>query len=229
MRTWSCAEAAALDAWLQSQAGIPAPLLMENAGAALADRIRRRAGERNCRRVLVVAGPGNNGGDGLVAARQLLGELDLGVVLPLGRPREDPASPAFLALRAAESLAVPTAASLEPAALGPEVLVVDALFGTGLSRPLSGTAAEVVAAITAAEAPVLAVDIPSGLDGDRGVVLGAAVRADWTLTFVGPKHGFVRGVGPEHCGEVEVAGIGVSTAFTEAWLDRHRSEGGPPA
>ncbi len=222
MTTWSCSETAAFDLHLQQDCGIPASLLMENAGSALARSSRSLAQERGCAGILVVAGPGNNGGDGLVAARQLAQDYPVEVVAPLGLPRPDPAQAAGLALQGARGLSVPCQEGPLPAPLRDDLLVVDALFGTGLARPLSGRAAAAVAAINASGCPVLAVDLPSGLDGDSGRILGSAVKAGWTLSFVAPKHGFRRGDGPAHCGRIQTAGIGVSAAYAADWLRQAR-------
>lgn len=86
---------------------------------------------------------------------------------------------------------------------------IDALHGTGLARPLAGAACDWVQAMNAAAGPKLAVDIPSGLHGDTGEVLGVAVRADVTVTFVAPKRGMLRGAGPAHCGRIVVAALGL--------------------
>lgn len=225
---WSTAEAHAFDAWLQEELEIPAALLMENAGQALAGAVRRAAEEASAERVLFVIGPGNNGGDGLVAARQLWGSpgLEIALAAPLGPPR-NPDSPAFQALAPLEALEVPWwEGPLEGLAEEGFGLVVDALFGVGLSRPLAGAAAEAVRALNASGLPILAVDVPSGLDADTGTAPGPAIRAQWTLTFVAPKRGFLQDAGPACCGQVEAAGIGVSRALAEAWVARRRK--GPP-
>jgi NAD(P)H-hydrate epimerase len=94
-------------------------------------------------------------------------------------------------------------------------LVIDALFGTGLARTLREPWAEVVRAVNASGRPVLAVDLPSGLDANTGAVLGAAIRAGTTVTFVARKPGFDHGEGPEHCGRVLVAEIGIPRNLLE--------------
>ncbi len=221
MDTWSCSECAGLDRHLQEERALPAPLLMENAGAALAAAARRLAAASGADRLLFVCGPGNNGGDGLVAARQLHGELPVAVWAPLGLPRRDAGNGARAA---AMAIGVPLREdALPPPPSSGTPLLVDALFGTGLSRPLEGAARAAVEWVNASGAPVLAVDAPSGLDGDSGEVLGVAVRARWTLSFVAAKEGFLRAQGPLHCGEVLVAGIGVSAAYARAWRDAQRS------
>ncbi len=220
MQTWSCSETTAFDLHLQRERAIPASLLMENAGAALACFALARVEDRACQEVLAVVGPGNNGGDALVALRQLVGRLPVRAWCPLGLPKADSG---LTALRAAQGMGVPLLDGGPPPALGPSTMALDGLFGTGLTRPLEGPAAAAVALLNDGAAPVLAVDIPSGLDGDDGRVLGCAVRADWTLSFVAPKHGFLLGSGPEHCGELAVAPIGVSEAYAEAWVRARRN------
>jgi len=193
---------------------------MENAGAALAQAVRELAEEAAVRRVLIVAGPGSNGGDGLVAARQLFREdgLEIAVAAPLGLCRQME-SPATLAARNATALGIEIHQGGNLADLlraGPG-MIVDALFGLGLDRPLEGTARTLVETMAEAVVPVLAVDVPSGLDADTGAILGAIVPAHWTLSFVAPKAGFFAGEGPAHCGAVAVAGIGVADGYAAAW------------
>jgi NAD(P)H-hydrate epimerase len=99
-------------------------------------------------------------------------------------------------------------------------LVIDALFGTGLTRPVEGRAAEVVRIVNGGVGGRVAVDVPSGLEADSGEVLGVAVRADVTVTFVRPKPGFYRGGGPSHVGRVVVEPIGVPESLVPAGATR---------
>ncbi|MBV9954060.1 MAG: NAD(P)H-hydrate epimerase, partial [Pseudolabrys sp.] len=146
--------------------GVPGITLMENAGRAVADCASRHP----ARHVLVVAGPGNNGGDGFVAAR-LLAERGAQVeVLLLG----DRAARKGDAAIAASRWKGQTTTKQTEAFAGAE-LIIDALFGAGLARPIEGEAATIVEAINAAGVPVIAVDVPSGIHGDSGVALGPAV------------------------------------------------------
>ncbi len=183
--------------------GTPGYVLMTRAGEAVAAAGRGML--RGGRRVLVVAGPGNNGGDGFVAAR-LLAEAGLEVTVALLGHREN------LRGDAAHSAADWSGAVVPLAEARPEGadLVIDALFGAGLARDVSSEAASVVEAINASGRPVLAVDIPSGIDGDTGAVRGAAVRASRTVTFVRRKPGHLLLPGRLHCGPVEVADIGIA-------------------
>lgn len=179
--------------------GVPGPMLMENAGAAVVREIRARWARRP---VAVLCGPGNNGGDGFVAAR-LLAEAGWPVRLGLLGPREALKGDAAWAAQGWTGSVEPLGRQL--LAGGP--LVVDALFGAGLGRPLDGTAREVVEAM--AGLTVVAVDVPSGVHGDTGAVLGAAPDAALTVTFFRRKPGHALLPGRLRCGETVVADIGI--------------------
>lgn len=215
MRPLTRDEARALDARVQRDFELPADLLMENAGRAVADAAHRLAAQRGATRIVVVAGLGNNGGDGFVAARHLLDLADVHVAL-IGDVAQLPAIARLNAERwsrlggATVTVRSPTDVDALASDLGraPPALVVDALFGTGLSRPIDGIAGQIIDAIERAHLPVVAVDLPSGLDADTGAVLGRAITATITVTFVAPKVGFQRGEGPARCGDVHVASIG---------------------
>ncbi|TGD94711.1 NAD(P)H-hydrate dehydratase [Methylobacterium nonmethylotrophicum] len=185
-------------------AGTPGLALMRRAGAAVAERARALAGDG---RILVLCGPGNNGGDGFVAAT-LLAEAGLPVEVALLGRRDALAGDAAAAAGDWTG-PVADAASAQPAGFA---LVIDALFGAGLSRPLAGEAAALVEHVNAAGVPVLAVDVPSGLDGDTGAAFGPVVAATETVTFVRPKPGHLLLPGRRLCGPVVVAAIGVPDA-----------------
>ncbi|SDB17067.1 NAD(P)H-hydrate dehydratase [Belnapia rosea] len=182
---------------LAAEAGIPGPWLMEAAGRAVARAARRRF--RPCR-VLVLAGPGNNGGDGYVAARLLEAAGWPVTVAALAPPRAG--SDAAAAAARWRGPLVP----FSVAEAGRAGLVIDAVFGAGLGRPVEGLAAEV---LRACEAPILAVDTPSGLDGATGQVRGFAPRAAMTVTFFRLKPGHLLLPGRELCGETVLADIGL--------------------
>ncbi len=191
-------------------AGTSGRVLMERAGAAVAERARALLAEGG--HALVLCGPGNNGGDGFVAAR-LLVEAGYGVDLVCL------VAPETLSGDAADAAAGWTGPVLMPAGLGDlgqYGLVVDALFGAGLSRGLSGDAAALVARVADAGCPVLAVDMPSGVDGDSGAPRGTALRATETVTFVALKPGHLLQPGRTHCGVVRVVDIGTGAAALEA-------------
>jgi ADP-dependent NAD(P)H-hydrate dehydratase / NAD(P)H-hydrate epimerase len=185
--------------------GIPGMALMERAGLAVADAVTsaRPAGSR----VVVVAGPGNNGGDGFVAAR-ILSERGYAVrVLLLGASERLQGDAAEAARRWQGG-----AQSADPAAISGADIVVDALFGAGLARPVEGSAAGLVAAINASGVPIVAVDLPSGISGTTGAVMGVAVKATETVTFFRRKPGHLLLPGRLHCGPIQVADIGIPAA-----------------
>ncbi len=175
---------------------------MENAGRAVADawRARHPAGSR----IAVVAGPGNNGGDGFVAAR-LLAERGYRVRVLLVGGRDRLKGDAALA---AQRWQGPTEAAA-PAALLPAEAVIDALFGAGLDRPVEGVPRAMIEAMNAGALPVVAVDLPSGINGTTGAVMGVAVNAAETVTFFRRKPGHLLLPGRLHCGTVHVADIGI--------------------
>jgi hydroxyethylthiazole kinase-like uncharacterized protein yjeF len=189
----------------------PAPL-MARAGLAAAELARRLAGDRG-EPVLILAGPGNNGGDALVAARHLKGWWFEVTVVFAGSEAKLPADAraAFDAWRAAGGTVVADIPADRRYALA-----VDGLFGIGLARPLEGRAAELIARFNALPCPKLALDLPSGLDADTGRVLGSAVRATHTITFIGLKPGLLTLDGPDHCGTVEVAPLGLDAPALQA-------------
>ena len=190
-------------------AGVPGLTLMEAAGRAVAEAALEMIGGQGGA-VAVVCGPGNNGGDGFVAAR-LLRDQGCRVRLGLLGRREALAGDAA-AMAARWGGEVDT---LSPATLAGADLIVDALFGAGLSRPLEGGAAEIVAAINASGKPVLAVDVPSGLDGTTGRAGTPVVQATRTVTFFRMKPGHVLLPGRSLCGEVRVADIGIAASVLQ--------------
>ncbi|KQT57168.1 NAD(P)H-hydrate epimerase [Methylobacterium sp. Leaf456] len=183
-------------------AGTPGFTLMQRAGAALAERALALGSER----ILVLCGPGNNGGDGLIAAR-LLAEAGRAVELRLLGDRDALTGDAGLA---AAEWTGPVAAADAP--VTDCDLIVDALFGAGLSRDLDGAARALVEAVNASGHPVLAVDVPSGLDGDTGRVRGVAVQARETVTFVALKPGHLLQPGRSLCGAITLADIDTGPA-----------------
>ena len=204
---FSVAEMYAADA-AAAKAGIPGLTLMENAGRAVADAIVRRWGPRP---VSVLCGPGNNGGDGFVAARLLADAgwpVRLGLMGSRDRLKGDAAAVAARWPHPVEPL--------DLALLDGEPLVVDALFGAGLARPLEGVALTLAEASAGRDLPCVAVDIPSGIRGDTGAALGGAFRAAVTVTFARRKYGHLLLPGREHAGEVVVADIGIPAAAIEA-------------
>ncbi len=186
--------------------GIPGSALVEAAGRAVARAARARF--RPCR-TLVLAGPGNNGADGYVAAR-LLERVGWPVALAALEPPR-PGSDAAAAAARWRGPTVPFA----PAEVRRAELVVDAVFGAGLARNVEGVAAETLATATEC-APLLAVDVPSGLDGETGAVRGFAPRAALTVTFFRRKPGHLLKPGRHLCGEVLLADIGLPESVLPA-------------
>lgn len=187
---------------LAEQGGVEGLTLMENAGRAVAVEAARML-DRGAR-VAVLCGPGNNGGDGFVAARHLLGNgFDVSVAL-LG-PRDALTGDAGVMARRWTGTVEPLAfASVDGAEL-----IIDALFGAGLTRPLDGPAAVAVEASNRSGARIVAVDVPSGLDGTTGLAAGSVIEATRTVTFFRRKPGHVLMPGRLLCGPVTVADIGI--------------------
>ena len=180
--------------------GIESFALMQRAGVAVADAAMRMAASG---KILVVAGLGNNGGDGFVAASKLAAAGRDVVVMLLG----DAAKLKGDAARAAREWHGQVIA-FDPA-IGDHALIIDALFGAGLDRPVTGDFARAIEAINSSGAPVLAVDLASGINGTTGEVMGTAVRATRSVTFFRKKPGHLLLPGRLHCGPVEVADIGI--------------------
>jgi hydroxyethylthiazole kinase-like uncharacterized protein yjeF len=182
--------------------GTPGIDLMEAAGRAVADAVMQRHPPGSW--VVVVAGPGNNGGDGFVTARLLAeGRYRVRVLLQgdRGRLKGD-------AAQAAQRWQGPTEPA-QPGGLSQADVIVDALFGAGLDRPVEGAPRALIEAMNASGATIVAVDLPSGINGTSGAVLGCAVHASRTVTFFRRKPGHVLLPGRTHCGPVAVADIGI--------------------
>ena len=206
-RLYPAASLAELDRRAALQ-GLPSGLLMERAGQATFGFIRTRWPES--RHWLILAGGGNNGGDGYVVARLArLAGLAVTVAALKPPPPDGPAAAAATAYQGCGGTLQPLGTSL-PAGVD---LVVDALFGIGLDRPLRGRAAEMIGKVNRTSLPVAAVDIPSGVHADTGAVEGAAVLADLTVTFIGLKPGLFTGAGVNHVGRLEFARLGVPEAL----------------
>lgn len=185
--------------------GIPGYTLMNRAGEAAFQRLRQRW--PNARRITVICGGGNNGGDGYVVAR-LARQASLEVqALTLANPqmlRGD----AQTAWRDASAAEVPIQPFHTDVLNGVDLLV-DAILGTGLERPVSGAWREAIEALNAHPADIFALDIPSGLHADTGAILGVAIHAAATITFIGLKQGLFTGQGPACCGDVHFTDLDV--------------------
>ena len=186
------------------------PPLMERAGRAAAEEAFRLTMERPGP-MLIVCGPGNNGGDGLVMARRLLQAKRAVTVVFDGDPARLPADAA-----AAYRAWIDAGGSVERALPPPPdhgwALIADALFGIGLHRPLSGRYAQWIETLNRLDVPRLAIDVPSGIDGDTGKVRGVAFRASHTLTFIALKPGLLTLDGPDHAGTLIVRTLDIDLA-----------------
>jgi ADP-dependent NAD(P)H-hydrate dehydratase / NAD(P)H-hydrate epimerase len=190
--------------------GTPVSLLMERAGHAVARGTVDLVGGAYGRRAVVACGKGNNGGDGLVAARYLAG-WGMGVTVVLLAEPDSLREPAAENLRALRGAMVRHQPYSEPA-LARELeradIAIDAIFGTGFRGGAEGEAAGAIESLNASGVPVVAVDIPSGVEADTGLVRGPAIRATTTVTFGAPKVGAILYPGAAHAGTVRVADIG---------------------
>lgn len=200
--------------------GIPGIVLMENAGGAVAAAIQKHFSE--CRRVAVVVGKGNNGGDGLVVARKLaLAGLSVQVILV--SPSNEFTGDALINLQIAQNLNLPISQVLsqpELDLLQPQIseydLIVDAILGTGLRGAVRGFVASVIACINESGAPIVAIDLPSGLQADTGAIEGVCIEASYTVTIGLPKRGLLIHPGADTTGKLEVADIGFPRNVVES-------------
>ena len=188
-------------------AGTPGFALMLRAGQAVAEAAMDLVAQGP---ILVVAGRGNNGGDGFVAATELVAR-GRSVAVILLCERDSLQGDAALAARGWKGPVLPCHAT----AIGTPALIVDALFGAGLNRPVKGDPHDVIEAINASGAPVLSVDLPSGINGTTGAVMGVAVRATETVTFFRRKPGHLLLPGRGHCGRVRLADIGIDAGVLD--------------
>ncbi len=213
------------------QVGLPGLVLMENAGAAATEVLLDRAATviAQQRPILILVGPGNNGGDGFVMARRLLAmgiRVHCLLFAALERLTGDARTHAMVFVRLGGMVQeVGEAHSTAEIAdfstlLAHAGVVVDAIFGTGLVRPIEGVLAQAIAQVNATGKPVLAVDMPSGVQADRGAILGIAIQARWTVTFAAEKIGHRTYPGAERCGEVILRQIGIPAALID--LPEHR-------
>jgi len=214
----SRAQVRAVDQWAINTLGIPGVVLMENAGRSCAELIKEKLADISEPKICIFCGTGNNGGDGYVIARHLLNggfkvtvvicgdrskikgdaKINLDILERLGRPIDR------LDLKDGDILG-----RVKAFAAGADMLV-DGLFGTGLNGQLSDEYIQLIESINSVNCPVLAVDIPSGLDCDTGEPLGAAIRADYTVTFVAVKKGFASADAvSQYTGDIFIASIGV--------------------
>ena len=215
LRTISPQDMREMELAFMNGTGYPSILLMEHAAQAVADEIAAVAGEGA--RVLFVCGSGNNGGDGCAAARlwmQRGGKAEVWLLKSPSQMKGDAGVNACLLNSCGAALHVLYGEAPEiPADCA---AIVDALYGTGLNREMSGAALDAVQRMNASPLPVIAVDIPSGVDGETGAALGEAVRADVTVTFHRAKHGHMLFPGRALTGRLVVADIGILSEWDGA-------------
>lgn len=221
MRVTTAAEMRELDRLAIDTYGIPGAVLMENAGAQVARILWREFPDLSTRRVAVICGPGNNGGDGFVVARYLHNARVAVQVFMAGEPErirgEARAHLEMLTRAGIVPRAATTPASVQAvcAQLADYDILIDALLGTGLKAGVSGVLQQIITAMNASGRPVVAVDIPSGLSADVGTLLGEHVQAHLTITMALPKRGLLLYPAAEHVGKLVVVDIGFPAAVRE--------------
>jgi hydroxyethylthiazole kinase-like uncharacterized protein yjeF len=213
IRTLTVREIQALDRWAIEKVGIPSLVLMENAGLSVALEVLKKIKNRRKPSVVIVCGTGHNAGDGFVAARHLSIKGLKPRIFLIGKPA-GLKTDARINYLAAKKLKI----SIKPIeqvgfafrkSLSSADIVVDALFGVGLNRPLREPFDEIIHVINDGNAYVVSIDIPSGLDGTTGDIYGNCIKADLTVTFSHPKQGFYRKNGPNYTGRLVVVDIGI--------------------
>lgn len=223
--------ARALDQHVIEVLGIPGIVLMEHAAIGTTDVVRNIAARHHRDRVIVLCGPGNNGGDGWAVARLLHEDHDV-LVVSIGAPR--PESDAAVNERVVHHLGIETIAlgtetterdlaRVRPRL--PDAVVVDALFGVGLDRPIRGSAADLMALVDQSDAIVVAIDLPSGMDAVTGRPIGPCLRADATATMAAMKPGFLVDGAHSLTGPVTVVDIGAPRSALDRFADVARSPG----
>lgn len=222
MKVASVSEMRAMDRHAIEHLGIPEEILMENAGQASSRILERRVGMVG-KKIAVLCGAGNNGGDGFVVARTIHANGGVPLVFTVGN-MDRLGGAAGLNRDMLHRIAVPLTAVTSASAVRKDILhcdgIVDAVFGTGLDRPVAGIHRDLIELVNESGKPVLSLDIPSGINGDTGEIMGCAVRADWTVTFGLPKRGNLLYPGYEFGGELAVTHI----SFPPALHDRDAIE-----
>jgi len=221
MKILTAAQMREIDRQAIEELGLPGLVLMENAGREVANLVLNELEIDLDWPILVIAGKGNNGGDGLVAARHLVNQGATCEVLLLGR-QEEVRGEALVNLEIARKIGikiteVPTETLWDKNChrLKESTVIIDAMFGTGLSNPLTGLMARVVEDINNSGALVVSVDIPSGLSADTFEIIGPTVRADFTVTMAAPKIAHIFPPAEDYVGELYLADIGVPPSLFE--------------
>lgn len=213
MKTLATHQIQKLDRDAIQKLGIPSIVLMENAGAAVARECLKDLKQKRSARVCIVCGTGNNGGDGFVAARHLL-NAGLKVQIFLFGRAKDLKPDAKVNYQILRKCGCPVQEIFQGGtalakAIRTSDLLVDTLFGVGLNRALSEPMQSLISQINQSRKPILAVDVPSGLDATTGRIYGACVKAYKTVALTFAKKGFFRNEGPEHVGKICVVDIGI--------------------
>jgi len=209
-RTLTAIAAREIDRKARNKFGISTLILMENAGSAVAREILKLY--EPGMNLAVFCGKGNNGGDGLVAARHLLTRKikpEIFLSCDYSQVENEAKINLDILLKLKARITRLSERNLKTIKITKYHLIVDALLGVGISGKLRGIYPDLIKLINSSGARIISVDIPSGLDATGGQVLGSCVKADRTVTFVAEKRGMVTGSGPEYCGQVIVVDLGV--------------------
>lgn len=215
MKLVTSEEMRALDQGAIKEYGIPGLILMENAALGVVKLIREFLGILKGKKITVIAGKGNNGGDGFAIARHLINNGCEVKVLILGNP-EVIKGDARVNLEILNKMGNkvfpivnPNSLNIVKVALGYSDLIVDAVFGTGFKGAIEGHGASIIELVNSFQKPVIAVDIPSGLEADTGQVLGPCIKATQTVTFALPKLGQILQPGYNYCGQLHIVDISI--------------------
>jgi hydroxyethylthiazole kinase-like uncharacterized protein yjeF len=205
-------EAKRLDLRAIKSFGVPSILLMENAGRAVSIEAFKNIGSKKPK-IAIICGKGNNGGDGFSAARHLMArgiDPDLYLCAGFSEVKGEARINLNILLKLKKKVFIINDKSLKAfkKRLASYGLIVDSIFGVGLKGVVKGIIAEVINIINQSNVRVISVDLPSGIDADTGEVLGIAVKADTTVTFIAPKLGMLKGHGKEFCGKIIVQDLG---------------------
>lgn len=195
------------DRFAQEELGIPSIVLMENAGRNVAYAAMDMLKKEKEKNIFIICGKGNNGGDGFVSARHLINFGYKVKIYLIGKPEELKADPK-INFGILEKMKVKTEKDL--ASLAVSDLIIDAIFGIGLSSEVGDPYKSIIDQINSSKKPVLSIDVPSGLNATSGTILGSSVKATKTITFVESKTGLSQNDGPKVCGEIVVADIGIN-------------------
>ncbi|MFQ5456751.1 MAG: NAD(P)H-hydrate epimerase, partial [Nitrospirota bacterium] len=214
MKIASAKEMQSIDKRSINEYGISGLILMENAGIRVVEEVKNRYGNIKGMRITIISGKGNNGGDGFVVGRHLF-NAGAGVRIFLLSEIDSVKGDARINLDAYIKIGgeLFDRSSFDKgqirSAMTHSHLLIDAIFGTGLSSSITGFISEIISIINRVERPVISIDIPSGISSDTGKVLGIAVEADMTVTFALPKQGHFLYPGSNYCGDIRIADISI--------------------